>query len=122
MKMNKLMKILIAILMMITILTSISQVAFAEAPDPSNFPVITNNPASNSVTSIIGTIIGIAQIIGVGVAIIMLIILAIRYISASPDGKAEIKKSATQYIIGAILLFGATGLLQIIKNFALKLG
>lgn len=74
--------------------------------------------AGSSVTNIVGAIINIAQIIGTGVAIIMLIVLAIKYISAAPGDKADIKKHATVYIVGAVVLFAATGILQIIKNFA----
>ena len=48
----------------------------------------------------------------------MLIVLAIKYISAAPSDKADIKKSATAYIIGAVVLFAASGVIQIIKNFA----
>ena len=62
-------------------------------------------------------IIGIIQIVGVAIAIVMLIILGIRYMIAAPDGKADIKKTATIYIIGAVLLFGAVGILQIIRVF-----
>ena len=75
--------------------------------------------ASKAVTNIIGSIINIAQIIGMGVAIIMLIVLAIQYIAAAPEGKADIKKNATIYIVGAIILFSAAAILQIIKNFAI---
>ena len=74
--------------------------------------------AQSSITNIIGQIIKFAQIIGTGVAIIMLIVLAIKYISAAPSDKAEIKKSAVVYIVGAIVLFAASGILQIIRNFA----
>ena len=35
---------------------------------------------------------------------------------ASPDGKAEIKKQAFAYILGAVLLFGATWILPLIKT------
>lgn len=73
---------------------------------------------SDAATSIIGSIITIVQIIGVGVAIIMLIVLAIKYISAAPGDKAEIKKHAVVYVVGAIVLFAASGILGIIKNFA----
>ena len=66
----------------------------------------------------IATIINLVQVVGMGVAIIMLVVLAIKYISAAPSEKAEIKKSATVYIVGAIVLFAATGILQIVKNFA----
>ena len=48
----------------------------------------------------------------------MLIVLAIKYISAAPGDKAEIKKHAVVYVVGAIILFAATGILGIVKNFA----
>ncbi len=74
--------------------------------------------ASDAVTNIIGSIINIVQIVGTGVAIIMLVVLAIKYISAAPGDKADIKKHAVVYIVGAVVLFAATGILQIVKNFA----
>lgn len=77
-----------------------------------------NSGASTAVSNIIGAIINIAQIIGMGVAVIMLVVLAIQYISAAPEGKAEIKKNSTIYIVGAIILFSAAAILQIVKNFA----
>ena len=48
----------------------------------------------------------------------MLIVLAIKYISAAPGDKAEIKKHAVIYIVGAVVLFAASGIIQIIKTFA----
>ena len=48
----------------------------------------------------------------------MLIVLAIKYISAAPGDKAEIKKHAVVYVVGAVILFAATGILQIIRTFA----
>ena len=74
--------------------------------------------ASGSVQNIIGALITIIQIVGSGVAIIMLIVLAIKYISAAPGDKAEIKKHAVVYVVGAVILFAATGILQIVKQFA----
>lgn len=77
-----------------------------------------NTGAASSINNIIGSVITIVQVIGVGVAIIMLIVLAIKYISAAPGDKADIKKHAVVYVVGAIVLFAASGLLGIIKNFA----
>lgn len=74
--------------------------------------------AAESIQSIIGSVLTIVQVVGMGVAVIMLIVLAIKYISAAPGDKAEIKKSAVIYVVGAIVLFAATGILQIVKNFA----
>lgn len=86
----------------------------------SNYPTIApvTTGADSSVNKIGGMVLTIAQIVGVAVAIIMLIVLAIKYISAAPNDKAEIKKHAVVYIVGAIVLFAASGLLGIIKNFA----
>ena len=48
----------------------------------------------------------------------MLIFVGIKFLTASPEGKAEIKKTAVIYIVGAILLFAATGILQIVRSLA----
>ena len=74
--------------------------------------------ATGSVQRIIASIISVTQIIGIGVAIIMLIVLAIKYISAAPSEKAEIKKTVTIYVVGAVVLFAASGILEIVKKFA----
>ena len=122
-------KVISIALIAIFALMMLSQVAFAgnttTGQDIANmsttsFTRVDKSGASSAVTNIIGSIINIAQIIGMGVAIIMLIVLAIQYIAAAPEGKAEIKKNSTIYIVGAIILFSAAALLQIIKNFAIQ--
>lgn len=72
----------------------------------------------SSFTTFIATLINIIQVIGMGVAIIMLVYVAIKYISAAPEGKAEFKKTATAYLVGVIVLFAASGILQVVKTFA----
>lgn len=116
---KKVMKI-VAVLLAVAVVISLAGSVFAsDGLDLTAFDSIkdTSN-ASSSVTRIIGALINIIQIIGSGVAIIMLIVLAIKYISAAPGDKADIKKHAVVYVVGAIVLFAATGILQIIKNFS----
>ena len=120
MKAKRVMKIVVALLVAVMLVTAFTQTALAV-----NLDIFTNQEndssgASNAVTNIIGSIIYIARIIGAGVAIIMLIVLAIQYIAASPEGKAEIKKNSTIYIVGAIILFAASAILGIIQNFAIN--
>ena len=64
------------------------------------------------------SIFSIVQVVGSAVAIIMLVVLAIKYMSAAPGDKAEIKKHAVVYVTGAIVLFGSAGILSIIEQFA----
>ena len=66
-------------------------------------------------------ILSVLRYVGVGMAIIMLIVLAIKYMSAAPEGKAEIQKTASPYIIGAVVLFAASSIVDIIKTFAMSI-
>ena len=66
----------------------------------------------------INIIIGVIQIIGVSIAVIILIILGSKYMMAAPSARAEIKKHLFIYLIGSLLFFGATGVLQLIQGFA----
>ena len=124
MKVNKIMKIIVTILIIALITIITSQAVFALDPKTASlkdtFTQKDESGASNAVANIIGVIINVAQIVGMGVAIIMLIVLAIQYIAASPEGKAEIKKNSTIYIVGAVILFAASGILGIIRKFAIQ--
>lgn len=62
---------------------------------------------------------GIVQAIGYATSIIMLVIIGIKYIWTSPDGKADVKKQLFPYVIGCALLFGATFFVGVIGNFAI---
>ena len=110
---------IIAIIMIALLVASVSTIVSASGiiVDPSDIRG-QGTGASSAIQTISGDILGVAQVIGVAVAVIMLIVLAIKYISASPEGKAEIKKSAYVYILGAVLLFGGVFILNIIQSFS----
>lgn len=77
--------------------------------------------ASGAITAtrnISQSVITIARVISMGVAITMLIVLAIKYMSSAPGDKATIKKSAVTYVVGAIVMFASYGILTIIQQFA----
>ena len=68
--------------------------------------------------NVMGTIIGVTRIIAAGIAVIMIVVLAIKYMMASPEGKADIRKTSTVYIIGAVVLFASSGILSLINKVA----
>lgn len=120
-KVIKVISILLMILMVVTMLsTSVLAVNWDSIGTDSFDKVSDQSGAASSATSIIGAILNIVQVIGMGVAVIMLIVMAIKYISAAPSEKAEIKKGVTIYVVGAIVLFAASGILGIIRSFALN--
>ena len=77
-----------------------------------------DNEAVDKVKTTAQSAVTIAQVIGVGIAVIMLVVLAMKYMVSAPSERAEIKKHAVIYIIGAVVLFGAVGILEIIKGLA----
>lgn len=72
----------------------------------------------SSVKNISGSVITIARVICAAVAVSMLAILGMKYMTAAPGEKADIKKHAVVYIVGAVIMFACTGILGIIQNFA----
>lgn len=81
-----------------------------------------NSGASNAVRNTMGGLLRILQVIAIGVAVIMLVILGMKYMVASAGEKAEIKKHAVVYVVGAVVMFGAAGILEIINLFASRIG
>ena len=75
-----------------------------------------------STNSIAGAIITIARVIATGVAVIMIIVLAMKYMMAAPGDRADIKKHAVVYIVGAVVMFACSGILAIIQKFATNIG
>ena len=67
---------------------------------------------------VLSTVLGVVRYAGVGMAIIMLIVLAIKYMTTAPEGKAEVTKTMVPYFIGAVVLFAAGTFVGIIQTFA----
>lgn len=110
------MKKALAILMIALLIVSVSTLCFASGmPDPGDFKGDAGD-AESGIMNVSNMILGIVQVIGVAVAVIMLVVLAIKYISAAPAEKGDIKKSAFVYVIGALLLFGGVAVLNIIQR------
>lgn len=111
MKSNKFLKITFIIIQVICLILTVTNIAYA---DMNNIYNHTTNPFNLSISKIIGVI----QAVGMSVAVIMLTYIGIRYIYASPEGKAELKQQLFPYLIGCILLFGGSWLIGLIANFA----
>lgn len=77
-----------------------------------------NQDAKTTAAHTVASIITVIRVVGVCVAIVMLLTVAMKYMTAAAGEKAEIKKSAVQYVVGAIVLFAATGILGIISDFS----
>jgi hypothetical protein len=59
------------------------------------------------------SIIAYLQIASTAISIIVLTILGIKYVTASVEAKAEVKKEITPIAIGMLLVFGAVNIVGI---------
>ena len=111
---------LITLLLVALVVFSIATPVFASPLDPGSVTAASGE-ATQKVFNVAGIILGVAQAIGVSVAIILLVVIAIKYMTAGAEGKAEVKKYAVGYVVGAILLFAGVAVLNIIRSFAVTI-
>lgn len=106
---------IITILFFVTMLLSAFSMVFGTVtiPTPSQ-----PGTGGEDINGIVSNVIWIIQTIAIAAAVIMLMFVGIKFVTASPEGKAEIKKTAVIYVVGAILLLAASGVLGIIQNLA----
>ena len=77
----------------------------------------TTGGITDTADTILGAILSVMRIVCLGIAIIMITVLAMKYMMAAPGDRAEIKKSAVQYVIGAVIMFGAAAILGLLVEF-----
>ncbi len=118
---KRIVKIISIALMVAMIAMCLNNVALAATTDIPRVNEDHTSTTSTAFARVLNVILGVTQVIGVSIAVIMLIVLAIKYISAAPAEKADIKKSAVLYIVGAVVLFGASGILGLISQFATEI-
>lgn len=109
----------VALVTLIIIIT-ISTISFADEYDPSKFgkKINAGGAETEEIKTIGGQIVGIIQVVGTMVSVGMMIIIGIKYVMGSAEERAGYKKTLFPYIIGAVLIFGATNLAQIIYTWA----
>lgn len=122
MKKNKTFKIMLTVLILMVMVGTAGSVFAAAGWDDPLTPTQPDGNVGTSINNIAGQILFVVQMIAIAVATIMLIVLGIKYITASPDAKAEIKKSAWYYVVGAFAIFAASFIVGILKNLFTNMG
>lgn len=121
--MKKQVKILSIILVVMMAIASISNVVLAADLTPDIQAIANGNPANKptQVTELGKTIVTIMQTVGIVVAIVVLLVLGIKYMMGSAEEKAEYKKTMIPYIVGAVLIFASTTIVTVVYNIASSL-
>ncbi len=71
----------------------------------------------NTINRTAGIALDIIRIVAFCIGLLLLIIIGIKYIIATPELRAELKKDVPNYFIGAAILFAASGILQFVTYF-----
>lgn len=68
------------------------------------------NADTTGINTVGANIVSIVTTIGIIVAVVVLLVLGIKYMMGSAAEKAEYKKTMIPYLIGAVLIFGASAI------------
>lgn len=111
-------KFMIVLILLICIITIISSVnAFAGSIETFNKDKEIGE-VQNAIDKMGSTAITIIRIASVAIAIVMLLVIGMRYMVSAPGDRADIKKHLIAYVVGAFILFGVNGILTIILKFS----
>lgn len=112
-------KLLIVLMVLIISIISISTISLAKyTPGKFGDAISSADVDATEIKNIGGQIVGIIQIVGTIVSTGMMMILGIKYMIGSAEEKAAYKKTLFPYFIGAVLIFGASNLTQVIYTWA----
>ncbi len=116
--MKKSIKAIMAILMVATIVLALGTTSSMaiNAGDIAGQLTGTESGAQGSVVSIGNQLIGIITTVGVVVAVVVLLVLGIKYMMGSAAEKAEYKKTMIPYLVGAVLIFGASAITKVVVD------
>ena len=115
--MNKTMKILSVVMIVMMMAMVVTPVVFATQPDPSSMTPIYGSE-TGTIQTIGQRVLGIITTIGIVISVVVIAGLGLKYIIGSSEEKAEYKKSFIPLLVGMILLLGASTIAKFIISAA----
>ena len=121
--MKKQVKIISVVLMTVMIIATLANIALA-ANDAQSIITAVGTPNYGNTAGVqdFGSkLVGIIQVVGIVIAVVVLMIIGIKYMMGSAEEKAEYKKTMIPYVVGAILIFAATTIVNVVYQIATNL-
>ena len=117
--MKKSIKVISTLLLTIMLVASIAGTVLAVDPNTVlNGLNVNGNVQTNDLTKVGNNIVTIIQVVGIVIAVIVLLVIGIKYMMGSASEKAEYKKTMIPYIVGAVLIFAGTSLVRVIYSLS----
>ena len=116
--MNKKLARVLTIIATIVLCVGLTTISFATTPGD----LKPTDPGNDSQVYTVGQrIMGVIQAVAIVIAVLVLMVLGIKYMMGSAEEKAEYKKTFIPYIVGAVLVFAAGTIANMVYNFALSI-
>lgn len=117
--MKKSIKVISTLLLTIMLVASIAGTVLAVDPNTVLNGLNGNgNVQTNDLTKVGNNIVTIIQVVGIVIAVMVLLVIGIKYMMGSASEKAEYKKTMIPYIVGAVLIFAGTSLVRVIYSLS----
>ena len=117
--MKKSIKVISTLLLTIMLVASIAGTVLAVDPNTVLNGLNGNgNVQTNDLTKVGNNIVTTIQVVGIVIAVIVLLVIGIKYMMGSASEKAEYKKTMIPYIVGAVLIFAGTSLVRVIYSLS----
>lgn len=117
--MKKSIKVISTLLLAIMLVASIAGTVLAVDPNTVLNGLNGNGDVqTNDLTKVGNNIVTIIQVVGIVIAVIVLLVIGIKYMMGSASEKAEYKKTMIPYIVGAVLIFAGTSLVRVIYSLS----
>ncbi len=110
---TKTMKILTTIATILLIISIGTTMVYGLTPDQ----LTGTAPTDDGIQTLGNKIIGILQTLGIVLSVVILIVLGIKYMMGSAEEKAEYKKTMIPYLIGAVCIFLAPTIANVVYKF-----
>ena len=114
--MKKSYKFVILLIISLIIMLALSNITMAAKVSIDNIKDNDPNVEASGIKNIGRIILSGITGVGIVVSVVMVAILGVKYMMGSAEERAEYKKSMLPYLIGAILLFGASAIANMVVS------
>lgn len=121
-KTMKILAFVVTLFMVIAMMSSVVNAASVVNLTPNQIKPDIDPNSQTQITSVGGKIVGIIQVVGIVIAVVVIMVVGIKYMMGSVEEKAEYKKTMMPYIIGAVLIFAGSTLANVVYQFATGIG
>lgn len=110
-------KLVLMFLIMVLVIFTAVNISYAGEIDTDSYTSIYSTDGVSDLRTKAGMAINIVQIGGTAVSLIALIAMGVKYMTSSPNEKADIKTKLVPYVVGTIIFFAASNLVALVIKF-----